>query len=81
MAEDKKGLSRRDFLKTTGIATGALVGGGLIGGLVGYNVNKEGQVAGTGGHKGAEGEPAAVSQSRLNVLYEHGRVQCIVPGG
>jgi len=28
MAEDKKGLSRRDFLKTTGIATGALVGGG-----------------------------------------------------
>ena len=49
MAEDKKGLSRRDFLKTTGIATGALVGGGLIGGLVGYNVNKEGKVAGTGG--------------------------------
>lgn len=43
MADDqKKGLSRRDFLKTTGIATGALVGGGLIGGLVGYNVNKGG---------------------------------------
>lgn len=38
MAEDKKGLSRRDFLKTTGVATGALVGGGIIGGLVGYNV-------------------------------------------
>ncbi|MCM3744466.1 gluconate 2-dehydrogenase subunit 3 family protein [Sporosarcina luteola] len=42
MADDQKGLSRRDFLKTTGIATGALVGGGLIGGLVGYNVNKDG---------------------------------------
>lgn len=42
MAENQKGLSRRDFLKTTGIATGALVGGGLIGGLVGYNVNKGG---------------------------------------
>jgi len=34
MAVDKKGLSRRDFLKTTGIATRAFVGG-----LVGYNVN------------------------------------------
>lgn len=41
MAEEQKGLSRRDFLKTTGIATGALVGGGIIGGLVGYNVKKE----------------------------------------
>lgn len=65
MADDKKGISRRDFLKTTGIATGALVGGGIIGGLVGYNVNKEGQVAGTGGHKGADGEPAAVSNRGL----------------
>lgn len=41
MTEDKKGLSRRDFLKTTGIATGAVLGGGLLGGLVGYNVKKE----------------------------------------
>ncbi|HJF34378.1 MAG TPA: gluconate 2-dehydrogenase subunit 3 family protein [Sporosarcina psychrophila] len=65
MAEDKKGLSRRDFLKTTGIATGALVGGGLIGGLVGYNVNKEDKVAGTGGHKGGGGEQAAVSNRGL----------------
>ena len=65
MADDKKGLSRRDFLKTTGIATGALVGGGLIGGLVGYNVKKEDQVAGTGGHKGAGGEPAAVNNRGL----------------
>ncbi|MER2088719.1 MAG: gluconate 2-dehydrogenase subunit 3 family protein [Sporosarcina sp.] len=65
MAEDKKGLSRRDFLKTTGIATGALVGGGLIGGLVGYNVNKEGQVAGTGGDKGAGSEQGGASNRGL----------------
>ena len=57
MADDKKGLSRRDFLKTTGVATGALVGGGLIGGLVGYNVKKEGRVAGTKG--GGETHEAA----------------------
>lgn len=41
MADSKKGVSRRDFLKTSGIAAGTLVGGGLIGGLVGYNVKKE----------------------------------------
>lgn len=41
MAEDQKGVSRRDFLKTTGIATGAVLGGGLLGGLVGYNINPE----------------------------------------
>ncbi|GKV56534.1 oxidoreductase [Sporosarcina sp. NCCP-2222] len=40
MTETKKGVSRRDFLKTTGIAAGTLVGGGLIGGLVGYNAKK-----------------------------------------
>ena len=56
---------RDGISKTTGIATGALVGGGLIRGLVGYNVNKEGKVAGTGGHKGAGGEPAAVSNRGL----------------
>lgn len=39
MSSDKKNLSRRDFLKTTGIAAGTLVGGGLIGGLVGYKAN------------------------------------------
>lgn len=40
MEENKKNISRRDFLKTSGVATGALIGGGLIGGLVGYNINK-----------------------------------------
>ncbi|MBE1556270.1 gluconate 2-dehydrogenase subunit 3 family protein [Sporosarcina limicola] len=65
MDKDKKGLSRRDFLKTTGIATGALVGGGLIGGLVGYKVNKEGQVAGMGGHKGVGGVQAVANNRGL----------------
>lgn len=35
-----KDISRRDFLKTTGIATGTLIGGGLIGGLIGFNSQK-----------------------------------------
>lgn len=43
MSEEKKNITRRDFLKTTGVATGALIGGGLIGGLVGFNVNKTNQ--------------------------------------
>lgn len=44
MSDSKKGVSRRDFLKTGGIAAGTLVGGGLIGGLVGYN-SKKGDVS------------------------------------
>lgn len=59
MGENKKGLSRRDFLKTTGIATGAVVGGGILGGVLGYNM-KDNQKYKTsppsGGHqsKGSE---------------------------
>src|SRR5690625_2564888 len=41
MTEKDKGLSRRDFLKTSGIAAGTLVGGGLIGGAIGYNARKD----------------------------------------
>ncbi|ALS79859.1 gluconate 2-dehydrogenase subunit 3 family protein [Planococcus kocurii] len=41
MAEKDKNFSRRDFLKTSGIATGALIGGGIIGGLIGANTNKQ----------------------------------------
>lgn len=39
MSEEQKNITRRDFLKTSGVAAGALIGGGIIGGLVGYNVN------------------------------------------
>lgn len=40
MAKKVKNFSRRDFLKTSGVATGALIGGSLLGGLIGYNANK-----------------------------------------
>lgn len=41
MAKKEKNFSRRDFLKTSGIATGALIGGGIIGGLIGANTNQQ----------------------------------------
>lgn len=37
MANEKQ-FSRRDFLKTTGVATGGIIGGSLLGGLIGFNV-------------------------------------------
>lgn len=37
MAKEKQ-FSRRDFLKTTGAATGGIIGGSLLGGLVGFNL-------------------------------------------
>ncbi len=55
--KDDKGLSRRDFLKTSGIAAGTLVGGGLIGGAIGYNSRKE---SGTG-KRGEEKESGMAS--------------------
>lgn len=61
---EKKGLSRRDFLKTTGIATGALVGGGVLGGLITHNVTKS-NVAGTGGTKGGGSEHEVVNTRGL----------------
>lgn len=39
MAKEPKNYSRRDFLKTSGVAAGALIGGGIIGGLIGANAN------------------------------------------
>ena len=41
MSEKKnksKEFSRRDFLKTTGAATGGIIGGSLLGGIVGFNL-------------------------------------------
>lgn len=58
MSEGKKSISRRDFLKTTGVATGALIGGGLIGGLVGFNIDKTDQgVSNVGKENHAMGTP------------------------
>ncbi|MEZ0480905.1 gluconate 2-dehydrogenase subunit 3 family protein [Planococcus sp. SSTMD024] len=57
MAE-KKNVSRRDFLKTSGIAAGALVGGGIIGGVIGANTRQDGAApsGGEAGHSGGGGE-------------------------
>ncbi len=53
MAE-KKNVSRRDFLKTSGVAAGALVGGGIIGGLIGANTRQDAAapITGEAGHGG-----------------------------
>ncbi|WP_172372729.1 gluconate 2-dehydrogenase subunit 3 family protein [Sporosarcina jiandibaonis] len=64
MSKDNNGLSRRDFLKTTGIATGALVGGGLLGSLITHNVTKE-NVAGTGKNQGGGEHVGDVFRGRM----------------
>ncbi|MGE7920845.1 gluconate 2-dehydrogenase subunit 3 family protein [Viridibacillus sp. NPDC093762] len=75
MSQEGKDLSRRDFLKTTGIATGTLVGGGIIGGLIGYNTNKKSKPSknanNTTGHNEHSGVPARMffmSQTDFQVL-------------
>ncbi|PSL40440.1 gluconate 2-dehydrogenase gamma chain [Planomicrobium soli] len=47
MAKKEKNFSRRDFLKTSGIAAGALIGGGVIGGLIGPNAGGTGSSTAT----------------------------------
>ena len=37
--DKEKSFSRRDFLKTTGAATGGIIGGSLLGGFVGFNLD------------------------------------------
>lgn len=59
MAKNEKNYSRRDFLKTSGIAAGALIGGGVIGGLIGANAGQDNAAPtaspGVGGEEGAPG--------------------------
>lgn len=62
MAE-KKNVSRRDFLKTSGIAAGALVGGGIIGGLIGANTAQNGTTPSTEG-EGSGGSDQTVARVR-----------------
>ncbi len=62
MAE-KKNVSRRGFLKTSGIAAGALVGGGIIGGLIGANTRQD-AVAPSGGEVGHGGNGEAATGPR-----------------
>ncbi|WP_432353067.1 gluconate 2-dehydrogenase subunit 3 family protein [Sporosarcina sp. A2] len=40
-AQGKKGMSRRNFMKNTGLLAGGLVGGGLFGGLITNQMNKK----------------------------------------
>ena len=70
MSSDKN-VSRRDFLKTTGIAAGTLVGGGLIGGLVGYNMNgKNGTSTLNHEKNGTHGENTASTQAKMFFMSE-----------
>lgn len=39
MSKEEKKFSRRDFLKTTGAATGGIIGGSLLGGVIGYGID------------------------------------------
>lgn len=81
MSSDKNNVSRRDFLKTTGIAAGTLVGGGLIGGLVGYNIQGKGtSTLEHGGHETNEatGSPKAKMFLEMKkILVSYQRLQSV----
>lgn len=70
MANEKKNYSRRDFLKTSGIATGALIGGGVIGGLIGANVGQDSAAPGTGQPR-TDGEEGAAGGVRGLVFFKN----------
>ncbi|CAD2073507.1 oxidoreductase [Jeotgalicoccus coquinae] len=55
---DEKQFSRRDFLKTTGAATGGVIGGSLLGGLIGFNMN---EVDNGGGNESADSDSSGGS--------------------
>ncbi|MFF2797615.1 gluconate 2-dehydrogenase subunit 3 family protein [Lysinibacillus xylanilyticus] len=61
----EKDISRRDFLKTTGIAAGTLVGGGLIGGLVGYNMHGKGTATQEHGQHGTATEETGSPKAKM----------------
>ena len=42
-SKDEKVFSRRDFLKTTGVAAGGIAGGALLGGLTGFQFGSDQQ--------------------------------------
>jgi len=64
MAKKTKNFSRRDFLKTSGVATGALIGGSLLGGLIGYNANNS-KTSPTETKSGEHKQEAALNKGRM----------------
>ncbi len=59
MADQEKKFSRRDFLKTSGVAAGGIVGGAMFGGVVGSLYNSEGDTQTEGPETGTGGEGAS----------------------
>src|SRR5699024_3621740 len=58
--KNEKQFSRRDFLKTTGVATGGIIGGSLLGGLIGFNLDDDKSGSGQGGDSsGSNGDNQA----------------------
>ncbi|QQK76827.1 gluconate 2-dehydrogenase subunit 3 family protein [Salicibibacter cibarius] len=58
------GISRRTFIKNTGLVTGGIVGGGLLGGILG-NQWQTGTQTDTGGATDEEGDTNRVDEARM----------------
>lgn len=63
-AEKKKGMSRRDFMKSTGLVAGGAIGGSLLGGLFVSKNQKEPETAQPSEKKGASFEEARMFFTR-----------------
>jgi gluconate 2-dehydrogenase gamma chain len=69
MSKKEKSFSRRDFLKTSGIAAGALVGGGVIGGLIANNTGT--QTASPGTDSATHGEAGSAGGVRGLMFFKN----------
>lgn len=67
--KNDKQFSRRDFLKTTGMATGGIIGGSLLGGVVGYNMNPANPGADQGATSGEQGEQTAAQENPGRLFF------------
>ena len=61
-----------ETFKTTGIAAGTLVGGGLIGGLVGYNIHGKG--TSTLEHGGHETTNEAIGSPKAKMFFRNEKI-------
>ncbi|MDN7246689.1 gluconate 2-dehydrogenase subunit 3 family protein [Planococcus shenhongbingii] len=69
MSKKEKNFSRRDFLKTSGIAAGALVGGGIIGGLIASNTGTQNALPGTS--PATDGEAGSAGGARGLMFFKN----------